>query len=204
MILVFVLDPSVYCIKKITRYKLLKKTLLLTFCVVDMLIIVTELDKLLQIGPLQLSIAVSGWYLLSRYDSHGNLKMSQTAPHLKVISLATLDMITPHQCQLHCTPIFLLKKLLVEKAPFHTFALLCSLLFFKGWVLQKNSFIVPDWAKYIVGKPSKLLVRTKKWFNISNSQLLGLKIRPKARMLDSNHPRGAPKPECQRHNGPRV
>ena len=60
MILVFVLDPSVYCIKKITRYKLLKKTLLLTFCVVDMLIIVTELDKLVQIGPLQLSIAVSG------------------------------------------------------------------------------------------------------------------------------------------------
>ena len=105
MILVFVLDPSVYCIKKITRYKLLKKTLLLTFCVVDMLIIVTELDKLVQIGPLQLSVAVSGWYLLSRYDSHGNLKMSQTAPHLKVISLATLDMITPHQCRLHCTPI---------------------------------------------------------------------------------------------------
>ena len=152
MILVFVLDPSVYCIKKITRYKLLKKTLLLTFCVVDMLIIVTELDKLVQIGPLQLSVAVSGWYLLSRYDSHGNLKMSQTAPHLKVISLATLDMITPHQCQLHCTPIFLLKKLLVEKAPFHTFALLCSLLFFKGWVLQKKFFHKSRWAIIYGGK----------------------------------------------------
>ena len=44
-------------------YKLLKKTLLLTFCVVDMLIIVTELDKLLKIGPLQLSVAVSGSYV---------------------------------------------------------------------------------------------------------------------------------------------
>ena len=122
MILVFVLDPSVYCIKKITRYKLLKKTLLLTFCVVDMLIIVTELDKLVQIGPLQLSTAVSGWYLLSRYDSHGNLKMSQTAPHLKVISLATLDMITPHQCRLHCTPIFF-EKTLSRKSSFPHFCI---------------------------------------------------------------------------------
>ena len=82
MILVFVLDPSVHCAvhQQITRYKLLKKRLLLTFCVVDMLIIVTELDRLLKIGPLQLSIAVSGWYLLSRYDSHGNLQMSQNPP----------------------------------------------------------------------------------------------------------------------------
>ena len=78
----FVLDPSVHCAvhQQITRYKLLKKRLLLTFCVVDMLIIVTELDRLLKIGPLQLSIAVSGWYLLSRYDSHGNLQMSQNPP----------------------------------------------------------------------------------------------------------------------------
>ena len=57
---VFSPDTLVKCTKKITCYKLLKKTLLLTFCVVGMLIIVTELDKLLKIGPLQLSLAVSG------------------------------------------------------------------------------------------------------------------------------------------------
>ena len=74
---------------KIMCYKLLKKTLLLTFCVVDMLIIVTELDKLLKIGPLQLSVAVSGSYVKIWLT----LQLADVldSPHLKVISWATLD-----------------------------------------------------------------------------------------------------------------
>ena len=63
---------------------------LLTFCVVDMLIIVTELDKLLEIGPLQLSIAVSGSYVKIWLTLQLDDLLLQTPP-LKVISLATLD-----------------------------------------------------------------------------------------------------------------
>ena len=62
---------------------------LLTFCVVDMLIIVTELDKLLKIGPLQLSVAVSGSYVKIWLT----LQLADVldSPHLKMISRATLD-----------------------------------------------------------------------------------------------------------------
>ena len=63
---------------------------LLTFCVVDMLIIVTELDTLLEIGPLQLSIAVSGSYVKIWLTLQLDDLLLQTPP-LKVISLATLD-----------------------------------------------------------------------------------------------------------------
>ena len=138
-------------------YKLLKKTLLLTFCVVDMLIIVTELDKLLKIGPLQLSVAVSGsyvkiWLTLQLADV-------SDSPHLKVISRATLDNTTsmPHAGQIKAETTFSQKKekyFVLQQHPHQprlTYILSSFLLYFSR--IKKMNWILSDWGGLVILSP---------------------------------------------------
>ena len=136
-------------------YKLLKKTLLLTFCVVDMLIIVTELDKLLKIGPLQLSVAVSGsyvkiWLTLQLADV-------SDSPHLKVISRATLDNTTSmsHAGQKKAETTFSQKKVKINilccsgtNQPSFT----CILSSFLSYFAQ-NICILSEWGWLVIPSP---------------------------------------------------